>query len=66
MNDLFKGIPFSQMDKIHEHIQVSLVLGRRTKENLAWRSHSFVQVFERGFLPKISYFDMKEWPVKAG
>ena len=28
----------------------SLLLGRRTKENLARCFHSFLQVFERGFL----------------
>ena len=51
---------------MHEHIQVSLVLGRRTKENLALRFHSFSQVFDNGFLQKISHFDGKEWPIKTG
>ena len=31
MNNLVKGIPFSHEDKIHEHIQESLLLERRTK-----------------------------------
>ena len=35
MNNLFRGISFSQEDKIHEHIQVSLLLGRRTKGKFA-------------------------------
>ena len=66
INNLFRGIPFSQQDKIHEHIQVSLSLGRRAvKGNLACCFHSFLQVFKRGFLQKISHFDGKEWPVKA-
>ena len=43
----------------------SLVLGRRTKGNVAWCFHSLLQVFERGFLQKISHFDEKEWPIKA-
>ena len=25
-----------------------------------------LQVFKRGFLQKISYFDGKEWPIKTG
>ena len=60
VNNLFGGIPFSEEDKIHEHIQVSLLPGRTTKENLAWCFHSFLKVFERAFLQKISYFDGKE------
>ena len=51
---------------MHEHIQESLLLGRRTKGNLACCFRSFLQVFERGFLQKISYFDGKEWPIKTG
>ena len=66
MNVLFKGIAFSHEDKIHERIQESLLLGRRTKGNLASCFHPFLQVFERGFLQEISYFDGKEWPIKAG
>ena len=66
MNNLFRGIPFTHEDKIHELIQESLLLERRTKGNLASRFHSILQVFERGFLQKISYFDGKEWPIKAG
>ena len=66
VNNLFRGIPFSHQDKIHEHIQELLLLGRRTKGNLAWCFHSFLQVFQRGFLEKRSYFDEKEWAIKAG
>ena len=51
-NNLFWGIPSSHGDEIHEHIQESLLLGRRTKGNLAWCFHLFLQVFERGFLQK--------------
>ena len=40
--------------------------GRGTKGNLAWYFNSFLQVFERGFLQEISYFNGKEWPIKAG
>ena len=50
---------------MHEHIQVSLLLGRRLKRNLAWCFHSFLHIFERGFLQKISHFDGKEGPVKG-
>ena len=45
---------------MHEHIQESLLLGKRTKGNFARRFQSFLQVFEGGFLQKISYFDWKE------
>ena len=38
---------------------------RRTKGNLSGCFHSFLQVFERGFRQKISYFDGKELPIKA-
>ena len=65
MNNLFRGIPFSQEDEALEHMQVPLLLGRRTKRNLACCFHSFLEVFERGFLQKISHFDGKEWPIKA-
>ena len=34
MDNSFRGIPFSHEDNIHEHIQESLLLGRRTKGNL--------------------------------
>ena len=66
VNNLFRGIPFSHEDKIHEHIQESLLLGKRTKGNLAWRFHSFLQVFERGFLQIISYFDGRNDQLKPG
>ena len=65
MNDFVRGISFSHEDKIHEHTQESLLLGRRTKGNLASCLHSFFQVFEKGFLQKISYFNGKAWPIKA-
>ena len=63
VNDFFTGIPFSHEDKIHEDVQESLW---RTKGNFACCFHSFLEVFERGSLQKISYFDEKEWPIKAG
>ena len=66
INNLLRGIPFSQEDEIHEHIQVSVLLGRSTKETLACCFHSFLQDFERGLLRKISHFDGKEWPINAG
>ena len=37
---------------MHEHIQESSLLRRRTKGNFACCFHSFLQVFERGFLQK--------------
>ena len=52
MNNLFWGIPISQKDKIHEHIQKSVLLGRRTKGHLVCCFHSSLQVFERAFLQK--------------
>ena len=51
---------------MHEPMQESLLLGRRTKGKLAWCFRSLWQVFERGFLQKISYFDGKEWPINVG
>ena len=55
VNYLFRGIPFSHEDKIHEHIQESLLLGRRTTGNFLCGFRSFLQVFERGFLQNISF-----------
>ena len=66
VNNLFRGIPFSHEDKIHEHTQESFLLRRRTKGNFACCFCSFLQVFKRGFLQKISSFNGKEWPIKAG
>ena len=43
-----------------------MIARKGKKENFACGFHSFLQVFERGFLQKISYFDGKEWPIKAG
>ena len=60
------GIPFSHEGKIHEQIQEPLLLGNRTKGNLALCFHSFSQVFGRGFLQNISDFEGKELPIKAG
>ena len=45
MNNLLMGIQFSKEDKIHQHMQVSLLPGRRRKENLACRFHSFFAAF---------------------
>ena len=50
---------------MHVHIQESLLSGRRRKGNFACCSARFLQVFERGFLQKISYFDGKKWPIKT-
>ena len=66
MNNWFSGIPFSHEDKVHEHIQKSLLLEGRTKGNFACCFCSFLQVFERGFQQKISIFDGKERLIKAG
>ena len=59
VNNLFREIPFSQEDEKHEHILESSLLRRRTKGNLAWCFHSFLQVLERGVVQKISYLDEK-------
>ena len=45
---------------MYEHIQVSLLLGRRTKCNLYYCFYSFLQVIERGLLQIISRFDERE------
>ena len=45
--------------------EVSLLIGRRTKGYFASCFHSFWQVFEEGYLQKISHFNRKEWPIKA-
>ena len=67
MNILFRGIPLSHKDKIHEYIQMLLLRGKRIKGgSLASYFNSFLQIFERGFLHKIPHFDEKEWPIKAG
>ena len=46
MNNLFREISVHHQDKIHEHIQESLLLGKRPKANLAWCFHSFLQVWK--------------------
>ena len=66
VNNLLWGIPFSHEDKIHEHIQESLLLGRRTKGNLAWCFHSFLQVSERGFLQKSPISTRRNDQLKLG
>ena len=66
VNNLFRGIRFSDEYEIHERIPESLLLGRRTKENLARCFHSFLQVFKMGVLQEIPYFDKKGGPIKAG
>ena len=52
MSNLFRGIPYSQDDKIHVYIQVSLVLGTRTKGNLAWRFACFCKFSKGAFCRK--------------
>ena len=52
INSLFREIPFSQDDRIHEYMQVSLLQGMITKGNFAGCFHSFLRVFERVFLQK--------------
>ena len=39
---------------------------REQSEILLLYCHSVLQVLARGFLQKISHFDGKEWPIKAG
>ena len=56
VSNLFKGIPFSYEENILDHILELLLLGMRSKGNLAWCSDTFWQVSERGFLQKISFF----------
>ena len=46
VNNLFSGFPFSHEDNLHEQIEESLLLGRRTKGNLAWCFHSFLQLLQ--------------------
>ena len=52
VNNLFGGILFSHEDKIHENVQESSLLGKRTKGNFAWCFQSILQVFERAFCRK--------------
>ena len=67
VNNLFRGIPFSHEDKMHEHIQESSLLGWRTKRNLAWCFHSFLQVFKKGFCRKSPILmGRNEWPIRPG
>ena len=49
VNRLFKGIPFPHDDKIQEHIQEPLLLGRRTKGNLAWYFHFISGIIQDSF-----------------
>ena len=66
MYNSFRGIPFSQEDEITcTHANV-VIASKETKENIACCFHSFLQVFERGLMQKISHFDGKELPIKAG
>ena len=51
---------------MHEHIKVSLLLGRITKGHLAGCFHLFLRVFEKSFLQKTFHLDGKEWPIKPG
>ena len=51
---------FPKRNKIRERSQISRLLGRRAKGNLARCFHSFLHVFKKGFLQKISHFDEKE------
>ena len=44
---IFRGIPFSQEDKIHEHIQEALLLGKITKGNLGGQREIWLGVFSR-------------------
>ena len=45
---------------------MSLTLIRRTKKDLVWCFHWFLQVLERSFLQKISRFDIKKGRLKPG
>ena len=39
------------------------IVARKEKGKFACRFHSFLQVFERGFLQKISHVDEEEWQI---
>ena len=58
MKNIFKGISFSEEEKIYECM--------KTKEDFPRRFHWLLQVFEKGFLQKVSNFEGKEWPIKTG
>ena len=64
MNDLFREIPISPEDKIYEHIQVSFLLGSRTKGNLACCSR-FCRFSRRSFLKNQPIPIGKGWPIEA-
>ena len=66
MKNLFRGIPFSQEDEIHEHIQMSIFLGRRAKGNLACCFHSSLQVVEWDFQRKSSIWLVRNGRLKPG
>ena len=65
--NLFRGIPFSHEDKIHEHIQESLSLEKgEQREILLGVFTRACRFLQGGFLQKIPYFERKELPNKAG
>ena len=57
VNNLLRAIPFSYEDKIHEHIQE---LEGEQREIMLGAFHSFLEVFEWGFLQIMSYVDGKQ------
>ena len=66
MNNIFKRIPFSQENKIHEHTQVSLLLGRTTKGNLVCCFHSCLQVSKGAFGLKSQISSRRKSRLKLG
>ena len=66
MNNLFRGIPFSQEDEIYAHIQVSLLVGRRTKGKSCLLLLSIFEGFQKGLSAEISFFNRKIGNKKPG
>ena len=59
VNNLFRGIPFFHEDKIHEHIQESLLQGRRKKKFCLLFSLIFAG-FRKGLSAENRLFRRKE------
>ena len=60
VNNLFRGIPFSYEDKIHEDIQESLLLGRGAKGNFALCFHFIFAGFRKGLSAESLLFRQEE------
>ena len=64
MNNLFRGIPFFQKDKVYKHIQASQLVGKRAEGNPACCFHSFYRLWKEVFFRKSSIWTGRKGPLK--